>query len=356
MIKQITLGKAGHEYLRLGQGLRPIVIAEAGVLTWGEVGRGKRFVDEAKKAGIKLLKFQAFNADHVVSKRDEFWHARLKQRELGKEAFFEIQKYAKSKGIIAFATTHNEHDMIDFSNSGMEILKIGSGDSNNYRMIDMALDTGKPVIVSLGLMDEKESHDFLKKYRSKARQLIVMHCVTLYPAPPESIGLKIIDGWKKKFPEYVFGYSDHTIGGAVSLASVARGNVSLIEKHICLEEDRIRPKFESLDIIVAMTPNEMSTFVKDIHSIYSAIGNRNSQEIKKNLSWARKGVVARNVIKRGTTITDEMLSSRRPFDPNTDEVPIDSISKIIGKKVLRDIDEGAFIRFVDINFSRKKII
>ncbi|MFA6273126.1 MAG: N-acetylneuraminate synthase family protein [Candidatus Paceibacterota bacterium] len=360
MAKDIILGKVGNKKIIIGPGREPLLIAEAGVLTWGEVKRGYIFVDEAKKAGLKLIKFQAFNADHVVSKSDSFWHNRLKQRELSKENFFKIKNYAESKGLLAFATTHNEYDLVNFAKDGMAVLKIGSGDSNNFRMIDLALETGKPVIVSLGLMDEKETEIVLKKYRKHADKIVFMYCVTLYPTPPEAVDLSILGRWRKKYPEYNFGYSDHVLGKEVAVAAVMNG-ASIIEKHLCLPADRVKPKHKSYDIIVALIPDEMKKLNEDIKNVNTTGGQSfvrvhrvPSKLVKKNILWARKSITAFSAIKKGTKIKAKQLVSCRPFDSRKGHISIEFFDDLVGTTAVHDIVAGSFITKDDIfGFSKK---
>lgn len=327
----------------IGKSVIPPVIAEAGVLAFGEVSRGKRFVDEAVKAGVKLLKFQAFIADHVVGEADVFWKNRLRERELSKEKFFEIRQYAEERGIVCFATTHNEDDLRDFAKEGMAIIKIGSGDSNNTHMIDIALKTGKPVIVSLGLLFEKEAEAIFRRYKKYGNQLIFLHCVTLYPAPPHMVRLSLLETWRKRFPHFWFGYSDHTIGTAVPLAAVAKG-AALIEKHICLPEDRVSPKFESFDIPVALTPVEMKQFIEDVAVVAKASANgKEDRRLKQNEVWARKSVVIRHPLKKGSIVRREDVVSKRPCDPKKGHISIARLDKVVGKMLRVDIPAGTFL-------------
>ncbi len=355
MAKDIVLGKIKGKKIVVGPNREPVLIAEVGVLTWGELQRGFRFVDEAKKAGITLIKFQAFRTDHVVSPSDEFWFNRLKQRELSKENFFKIKRYAEKQGLLAFATTHNEYDLVDFAKLGMPILKIGSGDSNNFRMIDMALKTGKPVIVSLGLMDKKEAEAVLSRYRRHADRIIFMHCITLYPTPPEAVDLTILADWRKRYPEYNIGYSDHTLGLPVALAATALG-APIIEKHLCLPEDRIKPKYESYDINVALIPSEMKALKDGMREIFMSLQKPPAaiqKILKKNSPWARKSIVARVPITAGSIISPDKLVSRRPYLPNKGHISIEHFAKVAGAKATRDINAGAFITLRDFGKRRK---
>ncbi|PIQ91707.1 MAG: hypothetical protein COV70_02240 [Parcubacteria group bacterium CG11_big_fil_rev_8_21_14_0_20_39_22] len=343
MANNIYLGKSNNEDVVVGPFIKPLVIAEVGVLAFGDVDRGMAFVDVAVEIGLSVIKFQSFTAENVVGSEDKYWLERLKQRELTMEKFLQIKKYAQSKGLICFATTHNEYDILELVKRGMSIIKIGSGDSNNTRMIDMALTTGNPVIVSLGLLKREDRFRILEKYRNFSNQIIFLHCVTLYPVEPKQAALHVIDEMREFFPEYNIGYSDHTIGTAVPLASISKG-VSVIEKHICLDQDKVSPPFESMDITVAITPKEMKKFLNDIDDVYDALTVKEDESVfKKNTSWAQKSIIARRDIEEGAIIKPDDLESRRPYHPEKGHISIADFDGVSGKIASELISKGTFI-------------
>jgi len=350
MAKDIILSKNFiKEEVTIGPGRQALMIAEAGVLTFGHKEMGFKFVDEAARIGIKLLKFQCFVAEHVVSHLDQYWLNRLRQRALGKSDFLEIMNYGKGKGVICFASTHNEYDLVELADAGMPILKIGSGDSNNYRMIDMALATKKPVILSLGLLEKEKAIGLLTKYKKSADQLIVMHSVTLYPTPIDSANLVVIEDFKKLFPEYNFGYSDHVCGYNAALAAVAMLEVSIVEKHLCLPEQRIKPEYESQDIVTALIPDEFGQLLQISSDMHSATKDfRENKEIFGNRHWASKAIYARNKIRKGEIIKPENLTSIRPYRPEEGHISIERFDEVMGRKAKRDIEPQTYLKLQDI--------
>lgn len=350
MSKDVSIYKNKKEQIIIGPN-RPVhVIAEAGVLTFGEKKTGFRFVDEAAKAGIKLLKFQCFVPENVVSKADKFWLERLKQRALSKKDFLEIMKYGRKKGVVCFASTHNEYDLVDLAKKGMPILKLGSGDSNNFRMIDMALATGKPVILSLGLLTLPEIFSVLKRYKKYSGRLIIMHCTTIYPTPPSLANLNIIKEMSRKFPQFNFGYSDHVRGYNVALAASSFPEVTVIEKHICLPEHRVNPKFESLDIVAGLIPKEFRVMLSAIDEIYKATSKvKISNAILENKKWAHKAICARKNIAKGKILKPEDLMSIRPYRKKDGHIAISEFYNIIGKKAAKNIRKGEYVSEADIH-------
>lgn len=351
MSKPILLyrSKIGEE-LRIGPGLRPLLIAEAGVLTFGDKAEGFKFVDEAVRAGIKLLKFQCLSPDSIVSQQDKFWLDRLKQRALSQADFLEIMKYSLSQGVVCFASTHNEYDLVTLAQAGMPILKIGSGDSNNFRMIDMALATSRPVILSLGLLRRSEIFKILERYRNHSDQLIIMHCTTIYPTPPQLANLDLIRQMQDKHPEYNFGYSDHVAGSSVILAASAMPAVTIIEKHFCFPEHRVKPKFESLDISAALTTDEFISLLKAMEEIWQATKEYEEDEkVLANRQWAHKAISVRRDLARGQIVQADDLMSIRPFDAKVGHISIENFYSIAGQRLSRDKKKGDYLYRDDIS-------
>lgn len=327
--------------------IKPL-IAEAGVLTFGRKENGFKFVDEAYEKKIKFLKFQAFTPENVVSKEDPYWLNRLKQRALKIKDFLDIMKYAESKKIVCFATTHNEYDMIKLSEAGMKILKIGSGDSNNYRMIDMALETGKLVILSVGLLDEDEVNKLLTRYKKNNNQLIIMHTTTIYPTPPELANLGRIKIMHENY-DFCFGYSDHVAGDVAVLAAASMPEVSIIEKHLCLPEHRIKPEYESMDIPVALIPEEFAKTQKITKDIFKMMeGIKIQKEVLKNKSWAQKSICAKRNLRIGHILMPEDLVSLRPYCKEKGHISVVNFYDLIGKKIKNNIEKDEHIKYSNL--------
>lgn len=347
MAKSIVLAKISNQKITVGPGEPVVIVPEVGVLTFGEKKAGFKFVDEAVRIGAKLLKFQCFNPENVVSLQDKFWLKRLRQRALSQTDFLKIMEYGRQKDIICFASAHNEYDLVTLAKAGMPILKIGSGDSNNFRMIDMALRTGKPVILSLGLLRKKEVFDVLKRYRRDADQLIILHCTTVYPAEPRLANLDLIRQMARAYPQFNFGYSDHVAGYNVALAAAAMPEVRIIEKHFCLPNHKVKPKFESMDIPPALTPDDFKCLLAGVKEIFQAMGApKEEKAVFVNKKWAHKAICAHRDILAGKVVESDDLMSIRPYDSKKRHVPISDFYKLVGKKVRKAKKKGEYL-FLD---------
>jgi len=186
------------------------------------------------------------------------------------------------------------------------------------------------MIVSTGMSTLKEVEEAVEAIRETGNeQIVLLHCVTAYPAPIEAVNLKAIDLLSEKFNVPV-GYSDHTQGITIPVASVAFGAVAL-EKHFTLDK-----KMPGPDHRLSADPEELRKMVEEIRTIEKAIGNAEKKvtDAEKNMHNIRVKIVAAKSIKKGTIISREMLGVKIAPDPGLEPK---NISKILGKKAKIDL-------------------
>jgi N-acetylneuraminate synthase/N,N'-diacetyllegionaminate synthase len=208
-------------------------------------------------------------------------------------------------------------------------------------MLKQIAKKGKPIILSTGMSTLDEVGEALKIIRENGtKDIILLHCITSYPAKKEEANLKVIETLKQKFNLPV-GFSDHTQGIIISIAAAALGAV-LIEKHFTLDRNLPGPDHKA-----SLEPKELKEMVDAIRDVEKALGNGvrkltvGEEEIKK---IARRSIVAKVKIPKGTTITEKMLDVKRPgtgIEPKY-------MNKIIGKKTKKDIMPDDFILFENI--------
>jgi sialic acid synthase SpsE len=168
------------------------------------------------------------------------------------------------------------------------------------------------------------------------REVVILHCVTLYPSPPEEVNLNAIDTIRKEFNVLV-GYSDHTVGTEIPLAAVAKG-ACVIEKHITIDRDIP----DAQDWKVSCGPEDFPQFVCSVRNIQAALGTGIKIPAKKELEskkWARKSLVAKVDIIEGSEIQIDMLISKRP---GTGISP-DDINKVVGMQAAVDIKADSIV-------------
>ncbi|MDI6452392.1 N-acetylneuraminate synthase [Peloplasma aerotolerans] len=325
------------------------IIAEAGVNHNGSIELAKKLVDAAKAAGADCVKFQTYISENIVSKNalkaeyqktnlffDETQHDMLKKLELPYKDFLELKNYCKIKQI-EFMSTAFDLDSIDFLQSiGMNRWKIPSGDITNLPYLIKIAEIGKPVIISTGMSTMNDIENAVKVLKDNGtKNLIVLHCTTEYPTPFEDVNLIAMLTIKDVF-EVEVGYSDHTKGIEVPIAAVALG-AKVIEKHFTLDRN-----MEGPDHKASLEPNELKSMIEAIRNIELSLGDGKklpAESEKKNMSVARKSIIAKKSIKKGEFFNEQNLTVKRPGDGIS---PMKWF-EVIGKIAPRDFDEDELI-------------
>lgn len=300
------------------------IIAEAGVNHNGSLELALRLIDEAKKAGVDAVKFQTFKAENLVSARaqkaeyqkkttgsDESQLAMIKKLELSYEDHIKLIDYC-SKQNIAFMSTAFDDDSIEFLKTiDMPYWKIPSGEITNLPYLRKIGALGKPVLLSTGMANLGEVEaalEVLLSVGASRNQITVLHCTTEYPAPLGDVNLKAMLSMGAAFGVAI-GYSDHTEGISIPLAAVAMG-ATVIEKHFTLDKT-----MEGPDHKASLEPTELKAMVDNIRAIELALGDgvkKISLSEAKNRAIARKSIVAKKQISKGTLITPELVTVKRP--------------------------------------------
>ena len=301
-----------------------LIIGEAGVNHNGDLNIARKLIDVAVEAGVDMVKFQTFiteegitgnaeKAKYQLSATDkkETQFEMLKKLELDREAHEELIRHCNHKGI-RFLSTAFDHPSIDLLNElNIPLYKVPSGEITNLPYLRHIGRMGKPVILSTGMATLKEVEDAINVLRESGTpkgEITVLHCNTSYPTPMEDVNLKGMLTIRDEL-EVKVGYSDHTLGIEIPIASVAMG-ASVIEKHFTLDRG-----MEGPDHKASLDPCELKAMVNAIRNIENALGDgvkRPSSSEMKNKSMARKSIVAARDILEGEIFTKEDLVVKRP--------------------------------------------
>lgn len=302
---------------------KTLIIAEAGVNHNGNIDLAKKMVDVAALSGVDYIKFQTFKAENLVQKKaskaeyqknntknDDTQFLMLKKLELTDENHHILIDYCKEKGI-KFLSTAFDFDSIDFLKNKLDFYKIPSGEITNLPYLKKVAALNLPIVMSTGManMEEvKNAYQVLIDNGIKQEDITILHCNTEYPTPMEDVNLKAMLTIEKELGVKV-GYSDHTLGIEIPIAAVALG-AKVIEKHFTLDR-----KMEGPDHLASLEPDELKAMVFAIRNIEKAMGNgvkTPSNSEKKNITIARKSIVAITNIKKGEIFTEENISVKRP--------------------------------------------
>lgn len=324
------------------------IIAEAGVNHNGSIEMAKELIDVAAKAGADAVKFQTFKAEKVVSRQApkaeyqtkttdsrESQLEMIRKLELSESDHKKLIEHCSMQGV-QFLSTPFDLESVDLLARTLDLprLKIPSGEITNAPLLLKAARSGKPIILSTGMSllgevemalgvlafgytqpDETPSLDpFQQAYSSDIGQnalkekVVLLHCTTEYPSPFSDVNLMAMDAMHYAFGLSV-GYSDHTLGIAISIAAVARGAV-VIEKHFTLDR-----KLPGPDHKASLEPEELKVMVESIRQVEQALGTSikfPAQSELKNRSIARKSLVAVTDINKGDLFTEANLTTKRP--------------------------------------------
>ena len=301
-----------------------IIIAEAGVNHNGSIELAKKLIDVAAEAGADFVKFQTFKAETLVTQTadkaeyqkeitdtDESQFEMIKKLELDRKTHEELIEYCKQKDI-QFLSTPFDHDSIDLLDElNIPLFKIPSGEITNLPYLRHIGKMGKPIIMSTGMSTLDEVHNALNiliESGAEKEQITILHCNTEYPTPMKDVNLKAMLTIKDELGVNI-GYSDHTLGIEVAISAVAMG-ATVIEKHFTLDRNMSGP-----DHAASLEPEELKAMVTAIRNIEKAMGDgikKPSSSETKNISVARKSIVAKMSIKKGELFTEENLTVKRP--------------------------------------------
>ena len=328
---------------RVGTGERAFVIAEAGVNHDGKLSQALELVAAAKRAGADAVKFQTFRADRLVTrdapqaeyqaqgeKRRSTQHEMLRRLELSDDDHLALVRRCRELGVLFLSSPFDERSADLLEELGVPAFKIGSGELTNTPLLQHVARKGRPMLVSTGMADIEEVRIAVDAIRAAGNDdLVLLHCVSLYPAPLEDVNLRAMQTLRSEFGVPV-GYSDHTEGNEAAMAAVALG-ACVLERHFTLDRSLPGP-----DHRMSIDEEGLSSLVRTIRSVEAALGTGEKIAVdgeRAIAAVARKSLVAAVFIEAGTEIGDEMLKVVRP---GTGMRP-GRRAEVVGKRAARDI-------------------
>ena len=318
-----------------------LIIAEAGVSHFGDMGLARELVDLAAESKADIFKTQIFDIENFISSTCPDWQERLKGRNLTLDQVFELKERCSERGIIFMATAHDSSRIPWLNELNVGAVKVGSGEKNNLEFISELIKVNVPMIISTGMYNQRDVNELLDFcYKSGCRNLALLHCVTSYPAPIEQINLRAMDILAEHFSGPI-GYSDHTESGLAVLAAVARG-AKIVERHITILKDIANAQ----DWKVSCDSNDFQPFVKSIREIEKVLGERKkeiSECEKESEKWALKSLVAACDIAADTKITRKHISIKRPGNG----IKANQINTLIGRRLIHPIKIDNLFKFDD---------
>jgi N,N'-diacetyllegionaminate synthase len=332
----------------VGDGCPVLIVAEAGVNHDGSVDKALRLVDVAADAGADVVKFQMFRAAELVTSTAEAaayqraggassQRALLARLELSDADFARVVTHCHQRGIMFLATPFGPADVERLVTLGAIALKIASTDLTNPLLLRAAVKTGLPLVVSTGAATAEEILASVARLREwgAGERLVLLHCVSGYPAPLAAANLRAIDALHTA-AEAPVGFSDHTESTAIAGWAVAAG-ACVLEKHFTL--DRASP---GPDHAMSLGPVELRAYVRAAREAEAALGSGRlgMTAIEADVRRvARRSVVAAMPIKAGTVLTPGLITLKRPAGG----IPADEFDRALGRHAVMDIPADTLI-------------
>jgi len=301
-----------------------LIIAEAGVNHNGDLALAKQLIDVAADAGANLVKFQTFSADRLATRQakksdyqsvttgnTETQRQMLSRLELRANMHHELIAYCAMCNIGFFSTGFDIESVNFLMSLGINHFKIPSGEITNLPYLRHIGQFSKDIIISTGMStlgDIEAAIDVLEQAGTARSLITVLHCTTEYPTPMAEVNLRAMQSIKAAFGVAV-GYSDHTAGIEVAIASVAMG-ATVIEKHFTLDKNLPGPDHKA-----SLEPDELKAMVSAIRNIEIALGDgikRLTPSEARNKPVARKSLVASKAIKAGERLSTGNITTKRP--------------------------------------------
>ena len=334
-LPEIKIGKR-----KVGLKYPPLIIVELGINHNGKFGLAKKIILSAKKSGAEVIKHQTHLPYYEMSEeaknivpvhtKENIYNiiekCSLKANEEKKlKQFVEKQK-------LTFISTPFSREAADQLNSmNVKAFKIGSGECNNYPLIEHVCKFKKPIILSTGMNDISSIKIACKIIEKHNIDYALMHTTNLYPTPANLVRLNSLNELKKNFPRAVIGLSDHTSDNLTSFAAIALG-ASIIEKHF-VDSKKIRT---GPDISASIDEKQLKELIIGSKKIYTALpGSKKPVKQEKNtMKFAFASVVAIKNIKKGSKLNKKNIWVKRP---GTGDFLAKDYKKLLGKKVFKNI-------------------
>ena len=327
------------------------VIAEIGINHDGSLNQAHKLIDAAAVCGADAVKFQTFRADRLmIPSRDrlaqqgdggESAYQLFRRLELSWEDHEKLKRHADECDVVFLSTPFDEESADFLDHLGVPAFKIASADINHFPLLSHVGSKGKPVLLSTGMAFLNEVAEAIWTLKSSgAKEIMLLHCVSSYPAPPESLNLRAMQTLQDYF-DLPVGFSDHTSGILLAPVAVAIGAI-IIEKHFTLDKRADGP-----DHKLSLNPDEFKLLIQSLRDVEASLGDgrkRPADVEEENRQLSRRSIVAAVDIRAYESISTWMLAIKRPgsgLEPR-------HLQKVIGMKARHNISKDTVLQWEDL--------
>ncbi len=329
------------------------IIAEIGQAHDGSLGILHSYIDALATTGVDAIKFQTHIAEAESSihepfrvnfsyedkTRYDYWH----RMSFTPEQWKGIKEHCDEVGLEFMSSPFSQAAVDLLEELGVKRYKIGSGEVNNYLMLEKIARTGKPIILSSGMSSFAELDESVAFINGFGNDLSIMQCTTSYPTPPERLGLNVLSDLKSRYPNHKIGLSEHTSKIYSSIAAVALG-AELLEFHAVFDKRMFGPDAKS-----SLTIDEIKELVEGVRFI--EVANDNPIDKSDNSPYLglkkifEKSLAINKDIPEGHEITFDDLEAKKPAEKG---IAASRFREVIGKQSTRALSQWDFINWEDI--------
>lgn len=334
----------------IGPGHPPLVIAEIGINHGGDLAVAKEMVRLAAASGCEMIKHQTHIIEDEMTEEAKsifppnadvsIWHV-MERCALSLKDEEELKRYTESLGMIWISTPFSRAAADFLETLDVPAYKIGSGEADNLPLIRHIARKGKPVILSTGMQTIDTIRASVEILDQAGIEYALLECTNLYPSPPEIVSLRGVTELRQAFPRAVVGFSDHSIGPEMALASVALG-ACILERHYTDTRYRKGP-----DIINSMDPAELRFLIDRSKEIWIAANNPKQRTAPEEdvYRFARGSIVADKDLPAGHVIQETDIWARRP---GSGEIAAYDFDKVLGKRLTRAVTRNTQLKWTDL--------
>lgn len=343
--EELTIGgrKVGPEY-------PPLVIPDIGINHGGNLDVAMKMVKAAASSGAEIVKHQTHVLEDEMSSAarsiipgnaDVSIYEIMAQCALDESDEKTLMEFAESLGMIYLSTPFSRAAADRLEGFGVKAYKIGSGECNNYPLLEHIASFGKPIILSTGMNTLEGVARAVAIFDKHNVDYALLHCTNIYPTPPELVRLGALKEMREAFPQAVLGLSDHTITNHVCMGAVALG-ACVIERHFTDSMDREGP-----DIVCSMDPTALTDMINGSRIIHAARngGKGPIKEEQATIDFAYATVVTIKPVKAGESFSSENIWVKRP---GTGDFLAQDFDMLLGKTATRDLSADVHLVKSDV--------
>ena len=329
-----------------------LIIAEIAQAHDGSLGMAHAYIDAVARTGCNAIKFQTHIAEAEssthepfrikFSKQDDTRMAYWKRMEFTLEQWQEIKAHCEAVGLEFISSPFSNAAVDLLEKLGVKRYKVGSGDVNNFVLLEKIAQTGKPVIISSGMSSIEELDKTVAFLKTRKVDYSILQCTTAYPTTPDQLGFNVISELKERY-NVTIGFSDHSSSIEACIAATALG-AEILEFHVVFNKEMFGP-----DAKASLTMDETSSLVKAVRNISIALQNpidkSDNSDFEKLKSIFEKSLAINKTLKAGDIISFSDLETKKPKGFG---ILASEYEKVIGKKLNRDMSQWDFLNEEDL--------